>query len=226
MTNAMTRLVLIRHGESNGTVRRIVAGPASCTGLSELGRRQAEALRDRLARTGEISPDVLVASSMPRAAETAKIIAPALGGLDVITHDDLREHDPGPRWDGLAYADAVEKIDARRWDLDPYVAGFPGGETVAGFHFRAGTAIHRLIAEHPGRAVVVVCHGGVIDVAIRSMLSVNMVGGFHLWTVNTSLTELTRQVTRPGGPEARWVLRRYNDAAHLDGLPVETPAEP
>ena len=50
----VTRLVLVRHAESMATVRRIVGGPRSCTGLSELGRRQAEALRDRLARTGEV----------------------------------------------------------------------------------------------------------------------------------------------------------------------------
>lgn len=219
----MTRIVLIRHGESNATVRRIVGGPASCTGLSDLGRRQAEALAARLARTGEISAEVLVASSMPRAAETAKIIVPALGGLDVVTEDDLREHDPGPDFDGLAYADTVEKIDARRWHLDPYTAGFPGGETVAAFQFRTATAVHRLLAEHAGRTIVVVCHGGVIDVAMRSLLGVTMVGGFHLWTVNASLTELSR---KDDDPAAHWVLRRYNDAAHLQGLPVETPIEP
>lgn len=218
----MTRLVLIRHGESTATVRRIVGGPASCTGLSDLGRLQAEALAARLGRTHEITPDLLVASSMPRAAETAKLIAPALGGLAVLTEDDLREHDPGPDFDGLAYADVVEKIDPRRWHVDPYVAGFPGGETVAAFHFRAATAIHRLVADHAGRTAVVVCHGGVIDVALRSLLGLTMVGGFHLWTVNTSLTELSRA----DEPEARWVLRRYNDAAHLEGLPVETPIEP
>ena len=64
---------------------------------------------------------------------------------------------------------------------------------------------------------MVVCHGGVVDVAFRSLLGLPITGGFELHTVNTSLTELVQ--TRPG----RWRLARYNDAAHLAGLPAETP---
>ena len=60
---AMTRLVLIRHGESNSTVARVIGGHRTCSGLSPLGRKQAEALAERLAGTGEIVADVLIASS-------------------------------------------------------------------------------------------------------------------------------------------------------------------
>ena len=49
MTDKKTRVILIRHGESNVTVQRILGGEKSCTGLSELGQQQATALRDRLA---------------------------------------------------------------------------------------------------------------------------------------------------------------------------------
>ena len=62
-TPARTRLVLIRHGESQVTVDRVVGGSKTCSGLSDRGRRQAEALRDRLARTGELQADVLLAST-------------------------------------------------------------------------------------------------------------------------------------------------------------------
>jgi probable phosphoglycerate mutase len=216
----MLRLVLVRHSESMATVNRIVGGPRSCTGLSDLGRRQAEALRDRLARTGEIKADVLLASGLPRAAETAKILAAALGGLDVVTDDDLREHDPGPEFDGVSWDVAQAQIDPRQWESDPYLFGFPGGETVAAFQLRAATALHHVVAAHPGQSLVVVTHGGVIDTAVRSLLGLPMVGGFSLWTVNASLTELLR-ADEPG---AHWVLLRYNDAAHLEGLPRETPS--
>ena len=50
MTDKKTRVILIRHGESNVTVQRILGGEKSCTGLSELGQQQAAALRDRLAK--------------------------------------------------------------------------------------------------------------------------------------------------------------------------------
>jgi probable phosphoglycerate mutase len=63
---------------------------------------------------------------------------------------------------------------------------------------------------------VVVCHGGVIDAAFRTLLHLPMAGAFELRTVNTSLTEVLR--VRAG----RWQLVRYNDAAHLEGLPDET----
>jgi len=214
----MTRLVLVRHGESVATVKRIVGGPRSCTGLSELGRRQSEALRDRLARTGEIKADALVSSALPRASQTAEILAPALGGLDVVTVEDLREHDPGRKLDGMAWADVTVGKDPRQWENEPYLAGFPGGETVAEFQLRAAAALHGLLAERVGSTVVVVTHGGVIDVALRSLLRLPLVGGFYLWTLNASLTELTRR----DEPDARWVLRRYNDIAHLDGMPNDT----
>ena len=43
-----TRLILVRHGESVATVNRVIGGPRTCAGLSELGRQQAERLRERL----------------------------------------------------------------------------------------------------------------------------------------------------------------------------------
>src|SRR5262245_26197494 len=64
---AETRIVLIRHGEARAGVSGIIGGPKGDTGLTDLGRSQAELLRDRLARTGELQPDVLLASVLPRA---------------------------------------------------------------------------------------------------------------------------------------------------------------
>ena len=64
---------------------------------------------------------------------------------------------------------------------------------------------------------MMVCHGGVIDVAFRDYLSIGISDAFDLWTLNTSMTEF---VTTIG--EGRPQLRRYNDAAHLAGLPLKT----
>src|SRR4051812_50178756 len=76
----MTRLFLIRHGESVAQVEGFVSGHNTCRGLSDLGFRQVQALRDRLASTGEIQADVLLTSILPRAIQTAETIAPAIGG--------------------------------------------------------------------------------------------------------------------------------------------------
>ena len=101
MTDKKTRVILIRHGESNVTVQRILGGEKSCTGLSELGQQQATALRDRLAKE-QAKVDYLYASTMPRAMETAEIIQPALN-LDKLHLDsELVEHRPGEA-DGKPY---------------------------------------------------------------------------------------------------------------------------
>src|SRR3954453_17465338 len=82
----MTHLYLIRHGQAISAVENTVGN----TRLSPLGIKQAERLRDRLAATGEIAADVLIASTMVRARETAEIIAPALG-LPIHFDDEVQE---------------------------------------------------------------------------------------------------------------------------------------
>ena len=76
----MTRLVLVRHGESVASANRSIGGPRTCAGLSDLGRAQCDRLAARLAETGELGGAVLYASGYPRARETAERIAGALGG--------------------------------------------------------------------------------------------------------------------------------------------------
>ena len=98
-----TRIVLVRHGESLAQERRIVGGHRGCEGLSDLGRRQAQALRNRLAQTGELAgAAALYASIMPRAIETASIISPAIGSLEVVRDCDFCEIHPG-EGDGLSW---------------------------------------------------------------------------------------------------------------------------
>ena len=95
---------------------------------------------------------------------------------------------------------------------DPHAVTFPGGETIADLHHRVGRAVTDVTAEHPGRTVMVCCHGGVVNAVLRIALKAPATGGFELLTANASLTEL--QLVRPG----RWRILRYNDAAHLAGL--------
>lgn len=211
-----TRVVLVRHGESNVTVRRVVGGPRSCDGLSELGVRQAERLRDRLADTGEIEATHLVSSAYPRARQTADIIAPALG-RDVVVEAGFGEHDPGPDCDGLTFEEFVDRFGMPDWESDPHAVTFPGGETIAEFDLRVGAALSRTVREHRGGTIAIVCHGGVIDGIVRTALRAPRTGAFELHTKNASITEIVQ--VRPD----RWRLIRYNDAAHLGDLPPESP---
>ncbi len=211
-----TRLVLIRHGESNVTVNRVIGGHRTCSGLSELGRRQAGRLGERLARTGELAPDVLISSNFPRAIETADAIATAFGGLTMTIDEGFGEHDPGPEIDGMSFDGYVERFGTPDWS-DPHLEMFPGGETIAAFHARVGSALAATIEMHRGATVVIACHGGVIDATFRQLLRAPITGAFELHTLNTSITEFA------SAPSGDWRLQRYNDVAHLDGLPTETP---
>lgn len=214
---APTTLVLVRHGESNVTVRRVIGGHRTCDGLSDLGRQQAERLRDRLSLTHELASAVLVSSSFRRAIETAETIAPSFADPSIEIDAGFGEHDPGPAIDGMSFVEYVERYGQPDWSGDPHVEIFPGGETSAQFHLRVGETISRTVATHAGKTVVVACHGGVVDAAFRYLLRTAPTGLFELQTRNTSITEFQHT------PSGAWRLARYNDAAHLHDLPVETP---
>ncbi|HKH05169.1 MAG TPA: histidine phosphatase family protein [Acidimicrobiales bacterium] len=216
----MTRLVLIRHGEAQSWVDGIVGGDQGCTGLSDLGRRQAIALRDRLARTGELGTvDALYASTLPRALETAEIIAPALGDPPIKQERELREFDPGEAADGRTWEDYEREYPRELWDA--YRSRSPGAESWAQFGVRIGAALRDVAERHAGGTVVVACHGGVIEQSVVNFFGLGHHGELASFDIaNTSLTEWVRPDPdevwwRPGG---QWRLLRLNDAAHLEGV--------
>lgn len=209
----VTRLVLIRHGEARAALDRVVAGERGCSGLSDTGRLQARLLRDRLARTGEVMADVLASSTLPRAIETAEIIAPVLTGSmgqrpEMVRDCDLCELHPGEcdtlGWDEYGERYGVDML-AR-----PFEPMSPGGESLAEFNLRVGRALTALADAHEGRSVVVACHGGVVMGSMRCFLGLPAMPSpaVDLLVTNTSLTEWERC-------QGKWRLVRYNDAAHL-----------
>lgn len=210
-----THIYLIRHGEAVANVENILAGMRSDTGLTPLGVTQAERLRDRLAGTGEINADVLIASTLPRALQTAEIIAPALG-LDIIPDDEVQEMRPGEA-DGLRVREYIERYGPFRDSREePYRPLAPGGDSWGSFVTRVGDALHRIASEHDGKTVVVVCHGGVVDASLLIGLGMASVapalGQFH--THNTAITEWERGLLVRAETIQRWRLIRYNDDLH------------
>lgn len=218
----VTRIVLIRHGEAQSHVEGRVGGRTGCTGLSELGRRQASALRDRLAGSGELAGVArLYSSTLPRAHETAQIIAPAIGLDDVVQVDDLREFDAGPNADGLTW----EEFGRRYPQPDvwtPFHHQTPGAETWAEFGARVGRALDRIAREHRGETVAVACHGGVIEhsftVFHHRTISGTLTGGIAI--ENCGITEWQHEES-PEVPWIRpgvWTLVRHNDHSHVPSV--------
>lgn len=212
---ATTRLVLVRHGEAHCNVSGVCGGPVGCRGLTDRGRAQVEALRDRLAATAELEGcGALYASVLPRARETAAVLAPVLLGRggSVRARCDLCELHPGEA-DGMAWPEFTERFGAPDWDVDPDHPIAPGGESWTGFVRRVGAALDELAAAHPGELVVVACHAGVVEASLLTKLPV--AGGtdgarLQLRTRHASMTTWEVEPDADGG---RWRLSSYNDVA-------------
>ena len=216
-----TRIVLVRHGESRAQELGILGGHTGCQGLSDTGRQQVERLRDRLRTSGELADaSVLYSSLMPRAIETAQIIAPALGDLDVRQECDFCEGHPGEA-DGLTWAELDERYPVGSgWNGNTKRA--PGWETWTELGDRVARALTTIVERHPGETIVVACHGGVVAHAMFHFLGLDLDPRMRerAWIApdNTSLTEF-RFAPNPYEKATLPVhLVRYNDHAHLGAL--------
>lgn len=212
----MTRLVLVRHGEAQSFVDGVIGGHEGCTGLSDLGRRQAAALRDRLATTGELSDTTaLYTSTLRRAIETAEVVAPALGTAQRAEPScELCELHVDAELDGRPFRDFEDDYE---WPptSNPFEPWTAGAEPWAEFVLRVGRELDRLARSHRDETFVVVCHGGVIAAALTVFAELPLRQPFRLHIENTSLTEWRLRPDLRG--VERWTLMRFNDAAHVPG---------
>ncbi len=206
-------LILVRHGEAHAGFHGVIAGRQGCEGLTDHGRRQAAALRDHLAGSGRVRADVLLASVLPRAVETAEIIAPGLG-LEIGGRDcDFCEVHTGDA-DGLAWTDYADRYGSFDMEAEPDRVFAPAGESWNSFHERVRRTLERVARDHADQTVVVVCHAGVIQASVRVLFGVPHPGtGAQLRPTNTGLTEWHHD--RSTG---RWTLHSFNEADHLLGL--------
>jgi broad specificity phosphatase PhoE len=199
-----TTLVLVRHGQARAFTEQFMAGHDGCKGLSDVGRSQAEALRDRLARRGELRPDVVAASVLRRAIETAEITFP---DAQVVTDCDWCEQHVGEA-DGMTI-DAFTRVYGGFNDADPDHPISPGGESPRMLEARVRRAMDALPARFPDQTVMLFTHGGFVRTATTLAMDASIVA--PRWIIsqphNTSLSILVH--------DGHWTLDRYNDAAHL-----------
>lgn len=209
------RLILVRHGEAHAGFHGAIAGPTGCTGLTPFGRLQAQALRDDLASSHRVEADVLIASQIPRAIETAEIIAPGLG-LEIASRDcDLCEVHTGDA-DGLDWSEYTGRYGKFDMEAEPDRPFAPNGDSWNGFHVRVRGALDRLARQYEGQTVVAVCHAGVIMASLRVLFDIPHPGtGTQLRPSNTGLTEWNHDELAD-----RWMLHSFNEAGHLLDLVV------
>jgi len=167
MTDEGRRLILIRH-----SLPEMVPGlPANQWHLAEAGRLRCKALAEQIA---PYRPDVIVASTEPKAAETAELVAGALRKPWHIAAG-LHEHERSDvGWIDREQFEAQVAEFFRR----PGALVF-GSETADQTHERFAAAIAALTAMHPGRSLAVVAHGTVISLFVARSAGAEP---FALWS--------------------------------------------
>ncbi len=212
-------LYLIRHGESHVNLADWQNGNTD-EGLTELGRQQATALAAWLPSYLP-TIDVLYASTMRRACETAGFVA-GVYNQPICGDDRLREignnradHTPWPN-------DALPRDYAEYWASErPFASITPqveGGETWMHFRTRVGLFIEDAVARHPKQVVVAVCHGGVIEAVFDHVFNVGPWQRTEVWVHNTGIThfEYVQHERRE-----IWRLHDHNRTSHLNRSPAQ-----
>lgn len=159
-------ICLVRHGETAWNVERRLQGHLDVP-LNDTGQAQAQATAANLAT---VHFAAVYSSDLQRARQTATAIARSRAGeIEVEEQPRLRERHYGA-FQGLTYAEAEAQFpeDYRRFKERETHFGFPGGgESLAEFAARVAEALTELANNHAGEQVLVVTHGGVLDIVHR-----------------------------------------------------------
>lgn len=206
----MTELILLRHGETDWNRELRFQGHVDVS-LNAVGLEQAERLALRLA--GETAHR-LYASDLLRAQQTAAPVARQLG-MPVVSDPALREQSFGSV-DGMS-VDDIKVQHPQAWEgwlrfHEDY--SMPAGESTRQFHTRTMDAVRRLVAAHQGETLVVVTHGGVLDMIYRTARSLGLNGPRQSDIPNAGLNRVR---VREGGID----ILAWADVAHLADLPPQ-----
>lgn len=205
-----TELILVRHGASIDAVpgeRFPMVDGHGDPPLSAAGEYQAQAVAERLA--GE-PINALFVTGLTRTVQTCAPLAERLG-LAPVAVPELREVKLGD-WEGGEFRiraqtgdpTAMRAIAEERWDL------IPGAETMEALAERVRRGIDTIV-EHvgPDSSAVAILHGGVIGEVCRQATASRPFAFVH--SDNCSVSRLVVL------PDGRWLLRTFNETAHLNG---------
>lgn len=152
----MTRLILLRHGQSEANKHKVFSGQVDFP-LTDLGILQAELAAKYIAKNEKI--DIIYSSDLIRAYNTALPVAKALG-LHIIKDNELREFDLGD-WTKKT-REQVEKEYPESWGQEFSVRQYPNGEYAPDAFERSVRAIVKIAESNDGKCVLIAAHAGVI----------------------------------------------------------------
>jgi broad specificity phosphatase PhoE len=203
----MTRIILVRHGQTPWNKDKIFRGSKDIP-LNDQGREEAclagEWLKGEIIQAAYTSP-------LSRSRHTAEAIA-RHHGLKVQDLPGLRDLCYGD-WEGLPLTEVkVKYADLyHQWETAPQTVRFPGGETLDELRSRALAAVEEVIQRHPDQVVLLSAHRAVNKVLIAALIGLD---SSHFWRIGQDTTAVNR-FTWAGGV---WHIMSINDVCHLRGM--------
>lgn len=196
----MTRLLLVRHGETEWNKEGRYHGVTDVE-LSEIGLEQARILSQRLAKE---KPDALYSSPLKRAMQTAQQIA-EVHNLSIVPRDELRELNLGA-FEGKKFRGVED--DGRplevAWEAGDIDFSPPRGETLYQLHDRVAGFVSTLRERHSEGVVLIVSHGGTLRMMICHLIGIEL---RYWWRIRLESAALSIVEVRPEGA----VLLLLND---------------
>ena len=204
----MTRIILVRHGHVEWLAPERFRGRAELP-LSDLGRRQAQAVAGYVAATWK--PEAVYTSPLGRCRETAAAIAAPLR-LEPQPVDGLADIDYG-QWQGLTRAEAKQlwPDETELWFRLPHLAAIPHGETLAAVLSRATAALRDIVRRHRDGTVALIGHDSVNRVLLLFALELPLSRYWHLRQDPCCVNELLFD-------NGSFVIGSINQSQHLCGL--------
>ena len=203
------RMLLVRHGQTTYNAQVRFMGQLDVP-LDAVGQAQAQAVAKRLA--GE-RPAAIYSSNLSRAWDTALAIQDAIPSHPELRADTRLIEGHFGEWQGQTYDD-LRAHDADRlaeWERAVMEVPPPSGETLQDLAARVLAAYRDIVAAQAEGTVLVVAHGGTLQVLIVQALGLPLQDYRKLWVSNASISELIIE-----GP--RVTLFRLNDTSHLTGI--------
>lgn len=209
----MTELYLIRHGETEWNRAGLWQGLEDSP-LTENGIEQAQSLGARFADEGQ-KFDAIYTSDLGRSHNTCKYLVEPLGQLgDIQIDQGLRERALG-HLQGLTFEQIQERHPE---EAELHASGDPhfaptGGESWAETFARSSKALREIARRHDGQKVLAVSHGGVIGMALRDALGLNLLPPRRFQLPNTAVNLFQYS-------DHNWTLCTWGDTAHLKHVTV------
>ena len=207
-----TRFCLVRHGETDWNVERRLQGHTDID-LNGRGVAQAEQMARALQKIN-LQFDVLYTSDLQRAAKTAREIE-RLFNVTAVVCSALRERHLGAL-QGLTMSDAP-KIESELWrsHIDRNLnEELRGGESIIQFSSRIKEALDQIRQQHIGKTILIVSHGGALDMMYRLASSQPLDSEKAVAVPNASLNWISHD-------GQNWKVDGWGDTSHLESLALD-----